>query len=107
MPFPTNRPPTEYDRESFEHRDIVLTLSTARTQNPWVTVSVGRQTREPGRPSPWIPWDRLDDVIEALKALRASPQGIEAEAITAQNRERHAERERRRDAVRTAWTGPR
>lgn len=81
-PVPQDRQPVEYAQERFEHGDIVIMVSTAKVQRPWVTLSVCRRTRDPEHPSRWLQWQQIDDAIAALKALQASAMGIQAEALT-------------------------
>jgi hypothetical protein len=101
---PDNKPKSsvEYDREMFEHGDIVITISTARVENPWVSIAFGRKSLDPARPSPWIAWERLDEIEDAIEALRESEMGRQAEYRTEQLIE-HRQRREGRSGYRNIW----
>jgi hypothetical protein len=73
----------------------VITISTARTEVPWVTFAIGRKGREPDRPLSWIQWRQLDDVITALQELKEHEVGLQAAGVA----ERHTEAMERRSGA--------
>lgn len=92
--------PIEYDRAVFEHGEIAITISTSRTNMPRVTIALGRIGREPGKPNAWIPWEWIDDTIEALLALRKSAHAqMAAEAASVREAAVTSQRQ-----FQTVWT---